>query len=52
MKDTFYVIFKALFVLKILTFLSWLSGHVEKMAGFERLQTGQRAIKIWTLPNI
>ena len=32
MKNTFYFILKALYVLKIFKFLSWLSGHVEKTA--------------------
>ena len=36
MKNTFYVILKALFVLKIFKFLSWLFGHVEKTARLER----------------
>ena len=31
-KNTFYFILKALFVLKIFNFLSWLFGHVEKTA--------------------
>ena len=30
MKDDFYFTSKALFVLKIFTFLSWLFGHVTK----------------------
>ena len=30
MKNGFYLILKALFVLKIFTFLSWLFGYVEK----------------------
>ena len=30
MKNNFYFMLKALFVLKIFTFLSWLSGYVEK----------------------
>ena len=30
MKNTFYFILKALFVVKILKYLSWLVGHVEK----------------------
>ena len=30
MKNGFYFMLKALFVLKILTFLSWLFGYVEK----------------------
>ena len=36
MKNAFYFTLKALFVLKILTFLSWLFGHVEKNAWLER----------------
>ena len=36
MKNTFYFTLKALFVLKIFTFLSWIFGHVEKMAWLER----------------
>ena len=36
MKNTFYFILKALFVLKIFKFLSWLFGHVEKTAWLEK----------------
>ena len=36
MKNAFYFILKALFVLKIFKFLSWLFGHVEEMAWLER----------------
>ena len=36
MKNTFYFILKALFVLKIFKFLSWLFGHVGKTAWLER----------------
>ena len=36
MKNAFYFILNALFVLKIFKFLSWLFGHVEKMAWLER----------------
>ena len=36
MKSTFYFILKALFVLKIFKFLSWLFGHVEETASLER----------------
>ena len=36
MKNAFYFILKALFILKILNFLSWLFGHVEKTAWLER----------------
>ena len=32
MKNTFYFILKALFVLKIFKFLSWFFAHVEKAA--------------------
>ena len=32
MKNTFHFILKAFFVLKILKYLSWFSGHVEKTA--------------------
>ena len=35
-KNAFYFILKALFVLKIFKFLSWLFGHVEKSAWLER----------------
>ena len=31
MKNAFYFILEALFVLKIFKFLSWLFGHVKKM---------------------
>ena len=30
MKNAFYITWKALFILKIFKFLSWLLGHVEK----------------------
>ena len=36
MKNAFYFILKALFVLKILKLLSWVFGHVEKRAWVER----------------
>ena len=36
MKVAFYFILKALFVLKIFKFLSWLFGHAEKTAWLER----------------
>ena len=32
MKNAFYFILKALFILKLFKFLSWLFGHVEKTA--------------------
>ena len=34
-KNAFYFILKALFILKIFKFLSWLFGHVEKTAWLE-----------------
>ena len=37
MKNAFYFIVKALFVLETFKFLSWLLGHVEKTAYLERL---------------
>ena len=36
MKNAFYFIWKALFILKVFKFLSWLFGHVEKTAWLER----------------
>ena len=36
MKNAFYFTLIALFVLKILKFLSWLFGHVEKTVQLER----------------
>ena len=36
MKNTFYFILKALFLLKIFKFLSWLFGHVWKTAWLEK----------------
>ena len=36
MKNAFYFILKALFVLKMFKFLSWHFGHVEKTAWLER----------------
>ena len=35
-ENTFYFILKAIFVLKIFKFLSWLFGHVGKTAWLER----------------
>ena len=35
-ENVFYFILKALFVLKIFTFLSWLFGHVGNVAWLER----------------
>ena len=37
LKNAFYFILKALFILKIFKFLSWHFGHVEKMAWLEEL---------------
>ena len=36
MKKAFYFILKALFVLKIVEYFSWLLGHVEKTAWLKR----------------
>ena len=36
MKNDFYFILKALFILKIFKFLSWLLGHLEKTTWLER----------------
>ena len=36
MKNVFYFILEALFVLKMFKFSSWLFGHVEKTAWLER----------------
>ena len=38
MKNAFYFILKALFVLKIFKFLSWLFGHVEKKSLFRKIR--------------
>ena len=35
-KNAFYFPLKALFVLEIFKFLSWLFGHIEKTARLER----------------
>ena len=61
MKNAFYFILKALFVLKIFRFLSWLFDHVEKtvlirkimlISKFMMSQPGQQTITIHTLPYI
>ena len=59
MKNTFYFTLKALSVLKVFMFLSWLFGHVEKTTRLERLiwksmtsQPGQQTIAMHILPNI
>ena len=36
MENTFYLVLKAFFVLKIFKYLSWIIGHVEKMVWLER----------------
>ena len=36
MKNAFYFILKSIFILKILKFLSWLFGNVDKTAWLER----------------
>ena len=61
MKNAFYFILKALSVLKIFKFLSWLFGHLEKTAWLERKAKFQnlwhnslvnKLITIYILPNI
>ena len=61
MKNAFYFILKALFVLKILKFLSRLFGHVGKTARSEKYrltskfmtsQPGSQTITIHILPDI
>ena len=61
MKNAFYFILKALFVLKIFKLLSWLFGHVKKpglirkirlISKFMTSQPGQQTIAIHILPNI
>ena len=59
LKNDFYFMLKALFVLKIFNFLYWIFGHVEKRLGkkakvlkFMTSQTGQQIITIHILPNI
>ena len=48
MKNAFYFMLKALFALKIFTFLSLLFGYVEKFDVTKR----QKIITIYVLPNI
>ena len=60
MKNLFYFILKALFVLQIIKFSSWRFGYVEKnlikklglFSKFMTSQTGQKIIAIHILPNI
>ena len=60
MKNTFYFTLKALFVLKIFHFLSWLIGHVENglirkirvISKFVMSQSGWQTIAIHILTNI
>ena len=60
MKNAFYFVLKPLFVLKILRFLSWLFGHVEKhlirkirlISKFMTSQPGKQTIAMHLLPNI
>ena len=60
MKNAFYFILKALFILEILSFLAWLFGFVEKwldkkaMVNFKFMApyTGQQIITIHLIPNI
>ena len=61
MKNAFYFILKALFALKMFTFLSWLFGHVEKNGLIRKIrlilklmpsQPGSQTITIHVLLNI
>ena len=60
MKNAFYFILKAIFVLKIFKCLSWLSAHAEKrldwkirlISKFLASQPGKQAISIHILPSI
>ena len=36
LKNAFYFIFKGLFILKIINFLSWLFGHIKKVIWLEK----------------
>ena len=61
MKNIFYFLLKALFVLKLSKFLSWLFGHVEKIVWLKRIVNKQlpntyslislevKAIRQWNL---
>ena len=51
MKNAFYFILKALFVLKIFKFLSWLFGHVEKKTWLERTGLFQNSWFPWLTNN-
>ena len=61
MKNAFYFILKALFILKIFKFLSWIFGHIEKTAWIEitllisksvMSQPGKQRITTYILLNI
>ena len=52
MKNAFCIILKAIFVLKISKFLSWLFGQVEKRLKFMTSQPGKQTILIHMSPNI
>ena len=56
MKNAFYFTLKALFLLKIFKFLSWLFGHFEKwerlISKFVTSQSGQLTNAIHILTNI
>ena len=52
MKNTFYFILKALFDLNRFNFLSWLLGHVEKMAWLEdKINYKIYGVTIWLRNN-
>ena len=52
MKNDFYFIFKAFFVLKIFKLLSWLFGQVEKRADFkDKVNFHIYDVTIWETNN-
>ena len=52
MKNAFYFILKAFFILEILTFLFWLFGHIEKTAWLERLIIDKTNFKIYDVKTL
>ena len=52
MRNIFYFILKALFVLKIFKFLSWLFGHVEKrLDQKDKVNLEIHDVTIWLTSN-
>ena len=53
MKNAFYFTLKALFVLKIFKFLSWLFGHVEKrLDQKDKVDFEIHDVTIWLTSNL